>query len=317
MRFRLFCSTSLDVYLNQSYEKELFDTADEGELTLYIWRNDHTIVIGRHQDAKSECRLSLFEEEGGKLARRISGGGAVYHDKGNLNFTFIAKEPVYDLKQNQELIMGAVRSFNIECELSGRNDILSDGRKFSGNAFYKEGNTRLHHGTLLICTDPEKISRYLTPPLMKLKKRGIASVGSRVVNLSELNGAVTAASMQKALTEAFKCLCKDKGGEFYEMKQSDFDAAEIEKKRANFYSREYLLGEDISFDKRAELLFDSGLFDVRAKTEGGIIKEVKIFSDCLDIDYIKSLENYLLGKSVYSKTDGEGDASKILEALNG
>ena len=126
-----------DPHENLAAEKVLMDALAPGEAMLYLWQNLNTVVIGKNQNAWLECRTSLLDEEGGKLARRLSGGGAVYHDLGNLNFTFLMCKEDYNLDKQVAVIQKACALAGIHAEKSGRNDLLADGRKFSGNAFYQ------------------------------------------------------------------------------------------------------------------------------------------------------------------------------------
>ena len=185
MKLTVTYSDSFDVYRNQAIEKTLFDLSGD-EVVFYLWQNENAVVIGKHQDALSECDYNAFIADGGKVARRISGGGAVYHDRGNLNFTFIAPVKYYDLIKQMKVVTDALKSFGIQASLSGRNDVEVSGRKISGNAFYFHEGKKLHHGTLLIDVDTEKIKKYLTPNAVKLSKKGVKSVESRVVNLTEM-----------------------------------------------------------------------------------------------------------------------------------
>ena len=183
---QFYVSHTVNPHLNLAIEKILFDAVDDETVILYLWQNQNTVVIGKNQNAFSECRTELLRQEGGTLARRLSGGGAVFHDLGNLNFTFICSTDNLDVAKNMEVIRRACLLSGITAELSGRNDILASGKKFSGNAFYNSKGRSYHHGTLLINADMEKLDRYLTPPKAKLETKGIKSVRTRVINLSEL-----------------------------------------------------------------------------------------------------------------------------------
>ena len=123
-------------------------------MLFYLWQNEKTVVIGRNQNALRECKAGLLETEGGYLARRTTGGGAVYQDLGNLCFTFLASPERYDLERQMKVVQKACRKFGIETEFSGRNDIITkDGYKFSGNAFSVNKKCKIQHGTLMIDVD--------------------------------------------------------------------------------------------------------------------------------------------------------------------
>ena len=162
-RIAVYESDGFDPHRNLAIEQHLLETVLGGCCLLYLWRNERTVVIGKNQNAWAECRTTLLSDEGGRLARRLSGGGAVYHDLGNLNFTFLMREEDYDLPRQLSVIQRACTLCGIETEISGRNDLLASGRKFSGNAFYHHEGRAYHHGTLLVDVDADAMSRYLSP----------------------------------------------------------------------------------------------------------------------------------------------------------
>ena len=205
-RITCYLGTGTEPYENLAVERFLMEAVEEGELILYLWQNRRTVVIGRNQNPWRECRLTELQRDGGSLARRLSGGGAVYHDLGNLNFTFCVQGMDYDLRRQQSVILEACHLLGIGAELSGRNDLLAEGRKFSGNSFYNHNGYAFHNGTLLVDADLECIGKYLSPSRMKLEGKGVDSVRSRVVNLAELHPGLTVEHMCRAMTKALESI---------------------------------------------------------------------------------------------------------------
>ena len=171
-RIEFFVGDSLDVYENIAFEYGLLKSCPDDALRIFLWSNDRTVVIGKNQNAFSEVNLDALKSIDGRLARRLTGGGAVYHDRNNLNFTFVAKEGVYDVKKQLSVIVRSLEKWGIRAVVSGRNDILAEGRKFSGNAFLRENGFGLHHGTVLINTDIEVMTRVLNVDKVKLDSWG-------------------------------------------------------------------------------------------------------------------------------------------------
>ena len=281
-----------DPHENLAGEKALMDALQPGEAMLYLWQNLNTVVIGKNQNAWLECRTSLLEEEGGKLARRLSGGGAVYHDLGNLNFTFLMCKEDYDLDRQVEVIQKACALAGIRAEKSGRNDLLADGRKFSGNAFYQDKIHAYHHGTLMVDVDKEKLGRYLSPPKAKLEAKGVASVRSRVVNLRELSPSLTIQGMRTNMAAAFQ--------EVYGLTAEEFildeDAlANIQRLKELYGSWDYLYGAPLSFTFSCEDKFDWGYIQLQLNAKGGIITDAQINTDAMDWTLPESIIKALKG----------------------
>ena len=159
MRNYILTGDALDPWHNLAVEALLFDTLGRDARVLYLWQNRNTVVIGRHQNAWKECRVKLLEDEGGVLARRSTGGGAVYHDLGNLNFSFVMPRSEDDLRRRLNVVRRAVAAFGIETEFTGRNDLVvsAGGGKFSGSAFRYTNAVALHHGTLMVDVDGEEL----------------------------------------------------------------------------------------------------------------------------------------------------------------
>ncbi len=266
-------------------EEYLFDAHKEGVL-LYLWRNQNTVVIGRNQNAWKECRIQALESDGGKLARRTSGGGAVFHDVGNLNFTFITTKALYNQERQLELIIGAVKRLGISASFTGRNDIVtSSGAKFSGNAFRHSSTTDMHHGTLLIAVDMQKLSKYLAPSKEKLRSKGVESVRSRVCNLQEYRSELDSAMMIEALTQTFK----ENYGPFSLLQEETLDQNLLSSLIERHASWDWRLGASPRFDVEFSTRFDWGEFDLQLALKGGIIENAFVFSDAMDEAFIRSL----------------------------
>lgn len=289
---RLYESGSHDPYYNLAVEQRLLETVGEGNCILYLWQNQNTVVIGKNQNAWKECRTTLLEEEGGHLARRLSGGGAVFHDLGNLNFTFLVPQADYDLERQLAVIQEAVRSLGIRAERSGRNDVLAEGRKFSGNAFYKNGTQAYHHGTLLVDVDLQRMSRYLNPSKAKLKSKGVDSVRSRVVNLRELNPDITISGLKAALAEAFSRVY---GLPLEPIDPNTLDAGAVDALRRRNGSWEWLYGKKVPFTFDCEGRFPWGGVQIQAQVEKGVVQQAKVYTDAMDCFLASKLERALTG----------------------
>lgn len=279
-----------DPYYNLALEEYLLSRVPESGCILYLWQNDHTVVIGRNQNPWAECRTSLLQEEKGHLARRLSGGGAVYHDLGNLNFTFLCREEHYDLQKQLSVIQKAVSYAGIDAYFSGRNDLLADGRKFSGNAFYHKKGAAYHHGTLLVDTDTGKMGRYLSPPKAKLESKGIASVRSRVVNLKELSPALTCETMKTYMVQAFTEIY---GGQPQPLSLSAAENAQVLQLRQRYAGEDWLYGKPMPFSCTLEGRFSFGSLQLQLSVESGIITGLQAYTDAMDAELPRILSDAL------------------------
>lgn len=295
MKLQFIVSNQTEPYWNISVENYLVEHADA--VVLYLWRNRRTVVIGQNQNPFSECNVEALEADGGYLMRRKTGGGAVYHDDGNINFSFVVPKALYDQTRQFGVIQRAVESFGLHTELSGRNDILVEGRKFSGNAFSKGRVNDLHHGTILIKGNMEDLARYLKPKPAKLQKHGVASVRSRVVNLSELNPEINAESLVPRLKEAFEV-------EYSEYSEySDYSEIitrpEVKSLHDHFASPEWKYGRWRTFTAQRSAQFDWGGVELALTVDEtrGIITDVQIASDALDLAALDEARNMLTGAS--------------------
>ncbi len=293
IKLRVFVSESLDVYHNQAIEKYFLDRIEDDEVILYLWQNDRTIVIGANQDAYGECDIEKLEKDGGHLARRITGGGAVYHDKGNLNFTFITPKALYDLSKQEEVILKALDCLGIKAAKTGRNDLVIDGRKFSGHAYYKGKRSCLHHGTLMLEVDEGRLQDYLRVSLAKLHSKNVASVRSRIINLKSVREDLDLDTLKKALIHSAELIYETKAEPY-----TAFDQEELTKLEAQFKDGKWRYGKLYKEGRVVEKRFDFGTVRIVYVMEEDQIKDLSVFTDALDTDLFDGLEKRLIGKRI-------------------
>ena len=285
-------------YKNLAVEEYLLLHCEPQECILYLWQNQNTVVIGRNQNAWKECKVTKLEEENGHLARRLSGGGAVYHDLGNLNFTFLVSKENYSIDRQLEVIVKAVQKLGAKAEKSGRNDILIDGKKFSGNAFYEQEQHCYHHGTLMMNVNKEMLSKYLTVSKEKLQSKGVDSVKSRVTNLVDYIPDLTLEALKKALREAFEEVY---GLTSNECKMEDLDQKEFELRTKHFSSWDWRFGRKIDFQYEISKRFSWGQMNIQFQVDKGKISDVNVYSDSLKPMTIEKLPKYLKGIRYHKK----------------
>ena len=283
-------------YENLAAEEALMSLTAPDTIIMYLWQNDKTVVIGRNQCAYRECNINILNSDGGHLARRLSGGGAVYHDLGNLNFTFLAKPQSYDVKKQLTVICEAVKSFGITSEISGRNDLIiknDDGEfKFSGNAFYESSSVCFHHGTIMISCNVDNMSRYLNVSASKLKSHGVNSVKARVTNLNIFNDKVTPSSMISALKDAFE---KVYGSRPEAMILSENQKALFGSLTEKFASPEWIYGHEPKFTDELCLRSPTGHFQIDLTVIKGKISSCDVYTDDLDVTAAQKIESALTG----------------------
>lgn len=292
-----------DPFENLAREQILLEQGPADGLVLYLWQNENTVVIGRNQNAFKECRVSLLEEEGGRLARRLSGGGAVFHDKGNLNFTFLLPRADFDIPRQLEVICRACRAFGIPAEISGRNDLTAAGYKFSGSAFYKNGGRAYHHGTLLLHADVNRLGRYLSPPKAKLEAKGVASVRSRVTNLCAFVPALTCDAMSRQLVRTAEKVYGFKAKELVLTPEQEADIARL---TARYASREWRFGANVPAAFSAERTFPWGTVSLELQVERGVITHAGVFTDAMEWELSQQLQQALEGRAFTRTAMQEG-----------
>ena len=294
----LLVSATGDGWQNLATEEYLVDHTGPDDAVFFFYRNDNAVIIGRNQNPWAECCLSRMEAEGVQLVRRISGGGAVYHDGGNLNYSFIMGRRCYDLSRQMNLILESVRAVGIPCEYSGRNDILAGGKKFSGNAFCERGEARLHHGTLLVHSDLEKLERYLTPDPGKLASKGIRSVRSRVCNLSGFVPGIRTETLLQSLKDA----CRREYGACPEVPAESLRGEELTRYIARHASAAWTLGRTPKFDYEVSHRFPWGGVQLLLCMSGGMIESLQVYSDANDVLLAERIDSLLHGAAFRSGT---------------
>ena len=294
-----FRSDCLDAYKNIALEYRFVKVCPHDAVIVYVWQNDHSVIIGKNQNAFGEVNLDLLLADGGKVVRRFTGGGAVYHDIKNLNFSFVASKENYSVEKDFKVIKRALEPFGVNAEISGRNDLTVDGKKFSGNAFLTEDGICLHHGTILIDTDVTKMQKYLTVNKEKLAAKGVKSVASRVVNLAticpDLTAEKVAESIRDVCGKVFDAKCVEMNPDEY-----PWDGQEDTEKLLR--SNEWTLGRvaDKNYVCRSKR-FDWGTTQVAFVKDGdGVLTDLLVFSDSLDTEICKRAQEFFIGK----KTDG-------------
>lgn len=292
-KIQLICTNTVDPWWNLAVEEYLLGFLDKDEYILYLWQNQNTVVIGKNQNAWRECRTGLLEKEGGKLARRLSGGGAVFHDMGNLNFTFLMNRNDYNFEKQMSVIVKAVNKIGIKAEMSGRNDIVVSGRKFSGNAFCFKKDNAYHHGTILVSADFDKLSRYLKVSEEKIRSKGIESVKSRVTNLSEYKPELSVDEMKGALIEAFEEIYGKSDRTWNDVDW--IDRGMLLRLYEKYSSWDWRYGETPEFDIELSERFQWGGIEMGLKLENGRINKACVYSDAMDEEFIGMLPEALKG----------------------
>ena len=281
---------STDSRRNLALETVLLEMVRKNQMILYLWQNDNTVVIGRNQNIWKECNLKNTERDGVTIVRRPSGGGAVYHDLGNLNYTMITDDAHYDVAKQTGIIVQALQKLGIDAEMSGRNDILVQNRKVSGNAFRRHSGFSYQHGTLLVNSDLEKMKLYLNPDPLKLQAKGVDSVRSRVMNLKEICGRAEIGILSDLITESAE--------EAYGQKAEGniiIDRDLLRKEEERFASREWTFGRNPPFDQVLETRFAWGGMRLEFTVREGRISNLSVWTDAMDENLADDLKQSLKG----------------------
>lgn len=284
-----------DPAINLAIEEYALKHLDINQTYLLFYINGPSIIIGRNQNTIEEINTEFVEKNQIKVVRRLSGGGAVYHDLGNLNFSFITKddgESFHNFKKFTEPVIEALRKLGLNAELSGRNDIVVEGRKISGNAQFATGGRMFSHGTLMFDSRIDNVVSALKVKKDKIESKGIKSIRSRVANISEF-------LKEKMTMDEFRSLLLKHifGGDEipeYVLTTSDWEKIhEISKER--YQNWDWNFGKSPKFNMQHSHRFPVGGIDVRLEVNRGMIENCKIYGDFFGVGDVGDIEKKLIG----------------------
>ena len=271
-------NNNTDPYQNHALEEWLMDSTEED--CFMLWRNDKAILLGKNQNAYSEINMPYAMEQGIKIVRRITGGGTVFTDEGNIMFTFIScngRKDFSDFLGFTDPILKALKSLGIPAEFSGRNDLTIKGKKFSGNAQCRYKEKLLHHGTLMYEANTDELEKALNVREIKLKSKGVSSVKSRVTNISEhMDVKMKIEEFRHFLFHAVKREMPD--ARDYKLSREQWQEVK-ERSLMKHAAKEWIYGQNPKFDLRKETKFSGGIVEVFLDIEKGKIANTRIYGD--------------------------------------
>lgn len=292
---RLIKSHSNDIYFNLTSEKYFLDNYKEP--VFMLWVSSPSIVIGKNQNTLEEINYQFVKDNKIKVARRLSGGGAVFHDYGNLNFTFISKKESGTLEEQfkkfTDPIINFLRSIGANAEFAGRNDILIDGKKCSGNAQFYQKDLILHHGTLLYNSNMSSLVDSLKPDKKKYESKGVSSVKSRVTNIkNHIKHDWNLEEFRNNLLNYIKENYDDSYILDYRQKEID----KINMISNDIYSTwDYIYGNSPKYNLKNKKKFKGGFVECLLNVNKGYIEEIEIYGDFFGMKDIKELKHTLKG----------------------
>lgn len=282
-----------DPRINLAIEEYALKNLPDHDDYLLFYINEPSIIIGKNQNTIEEINASYVEENSIHIVRRLSGGGAVYHDLGNLNFSFITNDDgqsFHNFRKFTEPVVQALKKLGVEAELTGRNDIQVGERKISGNAQYSTKGRMFSHGTLLFNSEMENVVSALKVNAEKIQSKGIKSIRSRVANIAEfLEQEMTIEEFRLAILHSIF-----DGGEVeeYKLTASDWDNIHA-LSRSRYQSWDWNYGKSPKSNFRQSKRFDIGTVEVQLDIEKGRIKEAKIYGDFFGVRDVAELEELL------------------------
>ena len=281
-------------YFNLAMEEHLLtDVADD---IVMLWRNDKAVIIGRNQNALEEINQAYVEQTGIAVVRRLTGGGAVFHDLGNVNFTFIQRKEVgafSDYRRFTQPVCDFLQTLGVHAELSGRNDLMIDGMKVSGNAQTVRADRIMHHGTLLFDSNLADVSAALNPNKVKMASKGTQSVRSHVTNISShLPEPMGVETFLERLYAFFSTQSPD--AQPYELTDEDVRITEglVHDKYGTW---EWNYGRSPAYNFQQTKRFDCGTVDLRLDVRDGVIEQAVLYGDFFGVMDKSGLEQAIVG----------------------
>lgn len=288
---------STNPFFNLALEEYLLKNVDIREDYFILWQNEPTIVIGKHQNTLKEINMNFVKDNNINVVRRNSGGGAVYHDLGNINFTFITKydeKHLLDFKTFTNPVVYSLGKLNVKAELSGRNDILIDGRKISGNSQHIYKDRFLHHGTLLFNSELENLVKALNVDNDKILSKGIESIKSRVTNIKEhVKEDIFMEKFKEILIENIFMWNKSSLKEYNLTNDHINDIEKLMEEKYMTWQWNY--GYSPEFNYRNSKRFQGGKLEVLLNIVEGHINECKIYGDFLGLMDVLEIEKKIIG----------------------
>ncbi|MBS4537701.1 lipoate--protein ligase [Clostridium sp. D2Q-11] len=288
----------INPHYNLALEEYALKYLNIEEDILILWQNEPSVIIGRNQNTIEEINPQYIKDNDINVVRRLSGGGAVYHDLGNLNFTFITKNDksnVNNYKKFTQPVIDALKKLGVNAEFHGRNDIVVDGKKISGNAQYFYKDKMLHHGTILFNSTLEDIVNVLMVNNEKIKSKGIKSIRSRVTNIYPYLEEKISIDEFKDILLKFILDTNDISSQEYKLEEKDLN--KINELMDDRYKKwEWNFGESPEFNIQKTKRYEAGSLDIRLTVKDGNIKECKIYGDFFGDKDVSNLEKEFINK---------------------
>lgn len=282
-----FESKNHNPYFNIASEYTILKNIDG--TCLYLWTNQPCVIAGVNQDTTAEWNIEILDKKKILPVRRLTGGGCVYQDLGNLNFTFTSPKKDFNFLKFFNIIIDSLKYFNIHAYQSGRNDILVSGKKVCGTAYLEEDDKILFHGTLMVCVNIDQLVEVLTPSHKKFEGKGISSIKARVKNLTDFNSNINITKLKKVIKENFEKT-------FNSLSETDTPIPVDKNLYFKLISSDWIYYGNTENKILIEEKINNENIDIYLTIKNDIILDSDIFTDSLDYDIVKRLKSFLIGK---------------------